>query len=133
MLYKKILNNIKKNNIYNYLIKLSKKLPYYPNKYKKEKYILKNCVTKVWLFLKYKNKKIFIFCKSESKILNGILYLIIKTYSNKYPSEIINDKKNNIFNKINFNNILSINRYIGILYIIKNVKLISLKFKNKKN
>ncbi|WGH25293.1 MAG: SufE family protein [Candidatus Shikimatogenerans bostrichidophilus] len=131
MLYKKILKKINNNKIYNYLIKLGKKLPYYPKKYKKNKYLLKNCLTNVWLFIFKKKNKIYFIGKSDSNIINGIIFLIIKIYSNKTPFKIINDK-NNLFEKINLNKILSINKYIGTFNIINAIKSYSLKFiKNK--
>ncbi|MDH3004710.1 MAG: SufE family protein [Candidatus Shikimatogenerans sp. JK-2022] len=131
-MYKKIIKNIKNNNIYNYLINLGKKLPKYPKKYKKKKYLLKNCQTNLWLYFYFKKKKLFIIGKSNSNIINGILYLIIKIYSKKKPLYII--KKNNKFlNKINLHKILSFNRYINIFNIIKEIKLKALIFFNKKN
>ncbi|MDH3005109.1 MAG: SufE family protein [Candidatus Shikimatogenerans sp. JK-2022] len=131
MLYKKILKNIKNNNIYNYLIILGKKLPHYPNKYKNKKFLLKNCLTNVWLFFIYKKKKIYFIGKSDSYIINGIIYLIIKIYSNKSPYQIINNK-NILFEKIKFNKILSMNKYIGALNIINAIKNYALKIINKK-
>ncbi|WGH25658.1 MAG: SufE family protein [Candidatus Shikimatogenerans bostrichidophilus] len=131
MFEKNFINKIKNNNIYNLLINYGKKIPFYPQKYKINKYLLNDCQTNVWLFFFYKKKKIFILGKSNSNIINGIIYLIIKIYSNKTPIEILK-YKTKLFNKIKLEKILSINRYIGILNIIKKVKLNALKYINFK-
>ncbi|MDH3004281.1 MAG: SufE family protein [Candidatus Shikimatogenerans sp. JK-2022] len=130
MFYKKILKKIKNKNIYNYLIKIGKKLPYYPNKYKKNKYLLKNCLTNIWLFFFIKKKRILFIGKSESNIINGIIYIIIKLYSNKPPKYIINNN-NNIIKKMKLYKILSMNRYLGFLNIIEYIKKYSLNFLKK--
>ncbi|MDH3004466.1 MAG: SufE family protein [Candidatus Shikimatogenerans sp. JK-2022] len=116
------------NKIYDYLIKKGKKIKKIPKKYKKKK--LKNCLTKIWIFTYYKNKKIFFIGYSKSNIINGIIYLIKKDYSNKTPYEIINKKKNFI-KKINLKKYLTINRYFGILNIIKYIKNFAFKLIKK--
>ncbi|WGH24744.1 MAG: SufE family protein [Candidatus Shikimatogenerans bostrichidophilus] len=120
-MYYKILKKIKNKNIYNFLINIGKKLPKLSNKLKNKNNLIKKCLTKLWIYIYYKNNKIYIKGKSDSKIINGIIYLIIKYYSNKTIDYILNNK-NDLFNKIKFNNFISINKYIGYLRIIKKIK-----------
>ncbi|WGH27565.1 MAG: SufE family protein [Candidatus Shikimatogenerans bostrichidophilus] len=116
---KKIKN---KNDIYYFLNKKGKKISKkYPNKYIKNKFLINNCQTNVWLYLKYKNNKLSLKGKSDSNIINGILYIIINIYNNKTPLKIIKYKIK-IFKKLNFIEILSFNRYNGIFLIIKKIK-----------
>lgn len=127
---KKIINIFKKkknkNYIYYFLIKKGKKLPNYPLKYKKKKYIIKNCQIKIWLYKKYINNKLFLIGKSESNIINGIIFLIINLLQKKTPLEIINYNYK-FFKKINLIKFLSFNKFNSIIYIIKNIKKYTLK------
>ncbi|WGH24929.1 MAG: SufE family protein [Candidatus Shikimatogenerans bostrichidophilus] len=128
MFYKKVLKKIKGKNFYKFLFSLSNKLPKFPNKYKKNKYLLKECLSNTWIFITLKKNKIKFIGFSESNIINGLIYLIIKVYSNKSPYRIL---KKNIFKYFKFNKILSINRYISILNIIKYIKIYTLKLIKK--
>ncbi|WGH27052.1 MAG: SufE family protein [Candidatus Shikimatogenerans bostrichidophilus] len=121
-------NKIKnKNNLYLYLIKKGKKLPNYPLKYKNKLFLFKNCQIKVWLYMKYINKKFYLIGKSESNIINGIIFLIINLFKNKTPFNIINYDDNKFFNKINLIEILSFNKYNLIINIIKKIKKFTFK------
>ncbi|WGH26553.1 MAG: SufE family protein [Candidatus Shikimatogenerans bostrichidophilus] len=119
---KKIKKFNNKNNIYYFLNKKGKKISKkFPNKYIKNKFLINNCQTNVWLYLKYINNKLYLKGKSESNIINGILYIIINIYKKKTPLKIIKYKIK-IFEKLNFIEILSFNRYNGIYLIIKKIK-----------
>ncbi|WGH24561.1 MAG: SufE family protein [Candidatus Shikimatogenerans bostrichidophilus] len=125
-MYYKILKKIKSKNIYSFLINIGKKIPKFPNKLKKKKNLIKKCLTKVWIYIYYKNNKIYIKGKSDSNIINGLIFLIIKYYSNKTLSYILFNK-NDLFSKIKFNKFISINKYIGYLRILKSIKKFALK------
>ncbi|WOX79340.1 SufE family protein [Candidatus Shikimatogenerans bostrichidophilus] len=128
-----IINKIKtikdKNKIYYFFIKIGKKLPYYPKKYKINKYLVKNCITNVWLYFKYKKNKLLFIGKSDSNIINGIIFLILKIFNNKSPLEIIKYKIKFI-DKINLIELLSYTRYNGTLNIINEIKNIAYKCNN---
>lgn len=112
---------INKKKKYQILINLGKKKPNLSKKYKKNKFLFKECQTNVWLYLKFKKKKLKFRAQSDSLIINGVLFLLIKIYNNKKPNFILNIK-NKFLKKYNLIEILSINRYIGILNIIKKIK-----------
>ncbi|WGH25570.1 MAG: SufE family protein [Candidatus Shikimatogenerans bostrichidophilus] len=120
-------------NIYNYLIKLGKKIPKYPKKYKINKFLFKDCQTNVWLFFYFKKKKFYLKAFSDSLIINGILFIIIKIYNKKKANKILKiDIQSKLIKKFQLNKLLSINRYIGILNIINKIKKFSITYLSKK-
>ncbi|MDH3003791.1 MAG: SufE family protein [Candidatus Shikimatogenerans sp. JK-2022] len=114
-------NNLKLEKKYFFLLKLSKKKKKIPLKYKKNKFLIKNCQIKIWLYIKKYKKKIKIYCQSESNIINGIIYIIIKIIKKEsLKNSIIYNKK--FLKKINLLKIISINKYNSIIIIINNIK-----------
>ncbi|WP_375322933.1 SufE family protein [Candidatus Karelsulcia muelleri] len=107
---------------YIFLIEIGKKLPLINNKYLIDKYIIDNCQSKIWMRLNIKKKKLIIKAYTEALIPKGILFLIIRIYSNSYINDIIN-YNNNFLKKIGLKNFLSPLRSNGILNIINKIKL----------
>ncbi|BAO66258.1 SufE family protein [Candidatus Karelsulcia muelleri] len=107
---------------YIYLIEIGKKLPLINNQYLIDKYIIDNCQSKIWMILNIKKKKLIIKAYTEALLPKGILFLIIRIYSNSYINDIIN-YNNNFLKKIGLKNFLSPLRSNGILNIINKIKL----------
>lgn len=116
---------------YIYLIEIGKNLPLINNQYLIDQYIIDNCQSKIWMKLNIKKKKLIIKAYTEALLPKGILFLIIRIYSNSNINDIIN-YNNNFFKKIGFQNFLSPLRSNGIFNIINNIKLFILNFFLKK-
>lgn len=73
-----------------YLIDLGKKLPEFPVEYKTEEYTIKGCLSKVWLKSSLNDGRINFQADSDSETIKGLISLLIKTFNERIPSEIIN-------------------------------------------
>lgn len=128
------LNIIKKNflcfdnkeDIFLYLIKLSKFSPKIPSIYYKKKFLVEECQNNVWLFCNKKkiiNKKyLIIYFDSDSLIIKGIIFIIFLFYQFKSINKLINYDILLFFKEIKLFNYLSFLRQNGILNIIKIIK-----------
>ncbi len=122
--------NLCKNweEIINYLIYLSKKLPLKNKNIKKKKYIINGCFNKIWIKIKKKNKYIKINADSNTLIIKGILFIIISIYNKKKKKHILKlnfikyIKKTKLFKYINTYKKITIEKII--LYIKKKIKII---------
>ncbi|WP_212113368.1 SufE family protein [Candidatus Shikimatogenerans silvanidophilus] len=113
---------------YEYLIFLSKKIPKMDKKYKNKNTLIKGCQSKTWIHAYINKKKIIYKADSEANIPKGIIFLLIRIYSNRLPKEIIFYKENFI-KKIGLINFISFNRVNGIYYILKKIKEYALLYK----
>ena len=75
---------------YNYLIKLGKDLPSIDSKYKTKDNLIKDCQVKIWFHFIFRDEKIFYKIESNSTIINGIIFLLIKVLSGQKPKDIKN-------------------------------------------
>lgn len=106
---------------YKYLISLGKKLKSSNKKLKTEENAISGCQSQVWLKAYNKNGRIQYIADSDSKIVKGIIYLLLKTFNNQYPKDIVNA---DIFfiDKIGLNSNLSPSRVNGLMTILKKIK-----------
>lgn len=105
---------------YQYLIELGQKL-------KKPSPILKNplnlvqgCSSKTWIKVEKTGNKLKIDAFSESSIVNGLLFILIKILSKKTCDEI-KTYKPQFISKIGFDKHLSLNRLTGFDQIINTI------------
>jgi cysteine desulfuration protein SufE len=109
---------------YEYLIELGKNyLNNSINLHISEKMILE-CKSRVWLEYYYNGNKIFFYADSDALIPKGIIFVLIRIYSNKYPEEIIKTSINSILSKISIN--ISYMRYNGLKFIFNKMKYYTL-------
>src|ERR1700690_946145 len=73
-----------------YLMDLGKKLPAMKEEHKTEEYIVKGCQSKVWLFPKFVNGKVFFEADSNTEITKGLISLLIGLWNERTPDEILN-------------------------------------------
>ena len=107
---------------YQHLIDLGKHLEPLDEKYKNEKYKLKGCQSTVYFVTKDNSDgTISFFANSDAFIVQGLIALLLKVFSNKYPSEIL--KINiNFLNKIGLENHLSPTRKNGLHSMIEKIR-----------
>ena len=107
---------------YQHLIDLGKKVPQIDNSYKKDKYKLKGCQSTVYFITKEnKDGSLSFFANSDAIIVQGLIALLLKVYSNKSPSAIL--KVNTDFlNKIGLESHLSPTRKNGLFAMISKIK-----------
>lgn len=116
---------------YQYVIDLGKTLPLIDEKYKVEENIIKGCQSKVWLHGEQNDGKIVFTADSDAILTKGIIAILIRTFSNQTPSDIL-DSDTKFIEEIGLKEHLSPTRANGLVSMIKQIKMYALAF-NAKN
>lgn len=112
---------------YNYMIDLGKSLPLIDPKYKTEQYLIKGCQSQVWLHSELNNGKIVFTADSDAIITKGIIAILIRTFSNQSPQDILSaDLK--FIDEIGLKEHLSPTRANGLVSMIQQIKLYAKAF-----
>ena len=112
---------------YEYLIELGKSVPVIDDSNKIEENIIKGCQSKVWLHAEKNSELIEFYADSDAIITKGIVSLLIRTFSNQKPEDIINASLDFI-DKIGLRQHLSPNRANGLNNMIKKIKFYAIAF-----
>ena len=112
---------------YEYLIELGKSVPVIDEINKTDDNIIKGCQSKVWLHAEQDEGMIRFYADSDAIITKGIVSLLIRTFSNQKPEDIINASLNFI-DKIGLRQHLSPNRANGLNNMIKKIKFYAIAF-----
>ena len=112
---------------YEYLIELGKSVPKINEENKKEENIIKGCQSKVWLHAEKQNGLVRFYADSDAIITKGIISLLIRTFSNQKPEDIMNASLDFI-DKIGLRQHLSPNRANGLNNMIKKIKFYAIAF-----
>ena len=112
---------------YEYLIELGKSVPKINEENKKEENIIKGCQSKVWLHAEKRDGLVKFYADSDAIITKGIISLLIRTYSNQNPDDIINASLDFI-DDIGLRQHLSPNRANGLNNMIKKIKFYAIAF-----
>ena len=120
-----------RDDIYEYIIEVGKKLPELPEKYKTNDNLIKGCQSKVWLVgdLDQENNLVF-QGDSDAMIVRGLVSLMIRVLSGQTPDAILNCELYFI-EKIGMRQIISSSRSNGLTAMIKQMKLYALAFQTK--
>ena len=115
---------------YEYLIDLGRSLGPFDERHKTPEYLIEGCQSKVWLYPTFENGIITFTAESDALITRGIVALLIKVFSVRTPSEIVNA---NIYfiEKIGLRENLSPTRSNGLLAMMKQMRLYALAYKSK--
>ena len=112
---------------YEYLIELGKSVPKISEENKKEENIIKGCQSKVWLHAEKEDGLVKFYADSDAIITKGIISLLIRTFSNQNPADIIN-ANTDFIDKIGLRQHLSDNRANGLNNMIKKIKYYAIAF-----
>ena len=111
-----------------YLMDLGKKLPSMPDDHKTEDYIVKGCQSKVWVFPKIENEKIYFEADSNTEITKGLVYLLVNLWNGRSADEILSTDLYFI-DKIGMSRMIGSQRSNGFANMIKQMKLYAVVFK----
>ena len=110
---------------YMFIIDLGKMLPELDPKYKIDDNLVEGCVSKAWL-IKHVSKngdtKIKYEADSESQIVKGLIALLMITFSDRSPEEILNTDIEEIFTRLDLEANLSGNRANGLRAMVKRIQ-----------
>ena len=120
-----------RDDIYEYIIEIGKKLPELPEEYKVNENLIKGCQSKVWLAAHLDEDNNLIFQgDSDAMIVRGLVSLLISVLSGQTPDAILNCELYFI-EKIGMRQIISSSRSNGLTSMIKQMKLYALAFQTK--
>jgi cysteine desulfuration protein SufE len=115
---------------YEYMIELGKSLPPIDSQYKTEENIIKGCQSKVWLHAELNDDKVIYTAGSDAIITKGIVSILIRTYTNQPPNEILN-ANTDFIDEIGLKEHLSPTRANGLVSMIKQIKMYAMAFQAK--
>jgi cysteine desulfuration protein SufE len=113
---------------YEYIIGLGKENPPFKEQYKTEKYAIPGCQSNVWIHAEPNGNAIRFSAYSDSKIIQGILVLLLHVLNNRLPEDI---ETADLFfiNETGLNAHLSPSRANGLQLIIKQFQLYGKTFR----
>ncbi|MGB2116410.1 MAG: SufE family protein [Flavobacteriaceae bacterium] len=117
---------------YQYMIDLGKDLPLIEAAYKTDEFIIKGCQSKVWVHAGLVDDKVIFTADSDAIITKGIIAILIRTFSNQLPSDIIS-ADTEFINKIGLKDHLSPTRANGLVSMIKQLKMYALVYQTQLN
>ena len=117
---------------FQYVIDLGKGLPLIDEKFKTDDNTIKGCQSKVWLHAEQDSGKIIFTADSDAIITKGIIAILIRTFSNQKPEDIL-DADTGFIDEIGLKQHLSPTRANGLVSMIKQIKMYALAFQSKNN
>lgn len=113
---------------YQLLIDMGNSLSPLDEQYKKPQYLIEGCQSRVWLHAAYKEGKVFFESESDTVIVKGLVYLLLKVFSGRTPEEILNTELYFI-ERIGLREHLSPTRSNGFTAILKQIRNYALVYK----
>lgn len=117
---------------YSYLIDLGNGLEKLDPEYKTDQYLIKGCQSRVWLVAEKKNGKIYYKGESDALIVKGLIALLLRVVSGRYPKEILENNLHFI-EDIGLSRHLSPTRSNGLLAMVKQIKLYAVAYSKADN
>ena len=115
---------------YEHIIELGKTLPLIDAKYKTKEHIIKGCQSQVWLHADCQNGNVIYTADSDAIMTKGIIALLVRTFSNQQPSNIV-EANTDFIDQIGLKEQLSPTRANGLLSMVKQMKLYALAFQSQ--
>lgn len=112
---------------YEHLIDIGKSLPLIDAEYKTTDNIINGCQSRVWLHANLNQNKVVFTADSDAIMTKGIIGLLIRTFSNQSPQDIV-DADTSFIDKIGLKDQLSPTRANGLLSMVKQMKIYAYAF-----
>ncbi len=113
---------------YQLLIDMGNSLSPLDEQYKKPQYLIEGCQSRVWIHAEYKEGKVFFEAESDTVIVKGLVYLLLKVFSGRTPDEIL-DTNLYFIERIGLKEHLSPTRSNGFAAMLKQIRNYALAFK----
>lgn len=110
---------------YDLIIDLGRELPAFPAELQTEEFLVKGCMSLVWLVTKFSNdaaKQVEIQADSDSIIVKGLIVILLAHYAGKTAGEIVESDAIELFEKLGLNQHLSPQRRNGLYSMVKRLK-----------
>ncbi len=115
---------------YQYMIDLGKELPLIDSQYKTDSNIIKGCQSKVWVHAEMIDDQLVFTADSDAIITKGIIAILIRTFSNQQPKDII-EANTDFIDKIGLKEHLSPTRANGLISMIKQLKMYAVAYQTQ--
>lgn len=112
---------------YEYMIELGKSLPLISEEYKTDNHLIKGCQSKVWLHAQLDGDKVVYTADSDAIITKGIISILIRTFTNQKPEDII-AANTDFIDEIGLKEHLSPTRANGLVSMVKQIKMYAVAF-----
>lgn len=104
-----------------YVIDRAKDLPGLESEYKIDTFLIKGCVSQLWVFPSFKEGKCFFQADSEASITKGTASLLCDLYSGETPQDII-ELEPDFLSDVGITQHLSPNRRNGLTGVREKIK-----------
>ncbi|MGJ5642742.1 SufE family protein [Formosa sp. S-31] len=115
---------------YQYMIDLGKTLPLIEDQYKTDDNLIKGCQSKVWVHAEMNDNKVVFTADSDAIITKGIIAILIRTFSNQHPQDIIN-ADTAFIDEIGLKEHLSPTRANGLVSMVKQLKMYAIAYQTQ--
>lgn len=106
---------------YEYIIDLGKKLEEFKEEDKIPANIVHGCTSQVWLTFEIKDGKMFFHGTSDAIIVKGLVYMILKIFSNSSIEEL-KEVDMDIVHELKLSEVITPNRQSGVIGMMKKIK-----------
>ena len=107
---------------YSKMIKLGKEMDVFPAEGKQDKYLIKGCQSKVWLFPEFSNGILKLYADSDSVLVKGIVGILVHVYSGHTPKDILSHPAD-FLKDLGITEHLSMNRNNGLVAMLKQIQM----------
>lgn len=116
------------NEKFRYLVDLGRSAPDYPEEFRNEDFIVKGCISQLWLHPNLEEGKVRFDIDSDAAIPKGIAAILAKVYNGCTPEEILNHDPA-FLTEVGIEQHLSMNRRNGLSNLIKQIRLYAMAYK----
>ena len=124
------LNDLEPMDFYEAIIELSDTESH--PEIRQDENIVHGCQSKVWVHAEMIDEKVVFTADSDAMITKGIIAILIRTFSNQPPQEIL-DANTDFIDQIGLKEHLSPTRANGLVSMIKQLKLYALAYQTQLN
>ena len=111
---------------YEYIIDLGKKLEEFEEKDQIPQNLVHGCTSQVWLTFENQNNTLFFKGTSDAVIVKGLVYMILKIFSDSSIQEL-KEIDMDVIHELGLSEVITPNRQSGIIGMIKKIKEYALK------
>jgi cysteine desulfuration protein SufE len=106
---------------YSYIIELGKKLTPLDTSQKIASNKIEGCISQVWLITSFQGGKYYFFADSDAFIVKGLLAIVLRIFSGKSKSDILNINFREIFDLLGLSEHLTLNRSNGLFAVVTKI------------
>ncbi len=106
---------------YAQIIDEGKKLPPYPEEFRRDEYKVQGCVSQVWLYPESKDGRIYFQADSDAAITKGLISLLLQVYSGQRPEDIVATPPS-FLDRMELGKHLSPNRSNGLVSMVRDIR-----------